>query len=112
MIQGVHEGVMSRGRLCKGWGRCPSKVGRLDRSLSDRWGLAGRGRAGRGGSRQFEELVQIYKDIGHHTVVGRVRTAGFSSAPSREEGGWEGWLARAASAGPHGPRYLDYNRGP
>lgn len=36
-------------------------------------------------------------------MVGRVRTAAFSSAPSLEEGGREGWIARAASAGPHGP---------
>lgn len=46
-----------------------------------------RGRSGRGGSRQFEEQVQIYKDVGHPGVVGRVRTAWFSSAQSPEEGG-------------------------
>lgn len=94
---------MSRGSLCKGWGRCPSKVGRLDRSFSGGCGLAGRGRAGRGGSGEFQELVQICKDIGHCAVVGGVRTAAFSCAPSLEEGGREGWIARAASEGPHGP---------
>lgn len=86
---------MSCGRLCKGWNGCPSKVGRLDRSLSGRWGLAGSSRAGRGGSGQFQELVQICKDIGHRAVVDRVRTAGFGSALSLEEGEWEGWIARA-----------------